>query len=92
MATATATVHWKNGLWAQDGGVEYPLVLAAVAFAVTAIGAGRYSLDNLFGIDWSSLTWAIVASLVGIAGGLAAVAIAHVSHDHETHGAQPHAA
>jgi putative oxidoreductase len=91
MATATATVHWKNGVWVQDGGFEFPLVLAAVAFAVAAIGPGSVSLDNLFGIDWASLTWAVIATVAGVVGGLASVAVARTSH-HRTHGAQPHAA
>jgi putative oxidoreductase len=91
MATAIATVHWKNGVWAQNGGIEYPLVLAAVAFTITAIGPGLVSLDNLFGIDWASLAWAIGATVVGVAGGLLALAVAHSSHQHHSHGAEPHA-
>jgi len=91
MAVAIATVHWKNGVWASDGGFEFPLVMAAVAFAVTATGAGRYSLDELFGIDWASLNWAIAATVVGVVGALVSVAIARII-SHRTHGAQPHAA
>ena len=91
MATAIVAVHWKNGVWASDGGFEFPLVMAAVAFAVTAVGAGRYSLDNAFGVEWASLKWAVAATVVGIVGGLLAVAIARIV-SHRTHGAQPHAA
>lgn len=90
MATAIATVHWKNGLWASDGGFEFPLVMAAVAFAVTAIGAGRWSLDNLFGVDWASLKWAIGATVVGVVAAVVSVALARLRH--RSHGAQPHAA
>lgn len=90
IATAIAAVHWKNGVWAADGGFEFPLVMVAVAFAVTAIGAGRYSLDNLFGIVWASLTWAIAATVVGVLGGLVAVALPRITH--RTHGTQPHTA
>jgi putative oxidoreductase len=90
MATAIAIVHWKNGVWAADGGFEFPLVLGAVAFAVTAIGAGRYSLDNVFGIDWASLTWAIGATVVGVIAALVAVALARITH--RTHDTQPHTA
>ena len=90
MATAIAVVHWKNGVWAADGGFEFPLVLATVAFAVTAIGAGRYSLDSLFGIGWASLAWAIGATVVGAVGALVAVALARIAH--RAHGAQPHTA
>jgi putative oxidoreductase len=91
MATAFATVHWKNGVWVQDGGFEYPLVLAAVAFAVAAIGPGSISLDDAFDIEWASLEWALVATGVGVVGALAALALARLSH-RRTHGAQPHAA
>lgn len=91
MATAIATVHWKHGVWASDGGFEFPLVMGAVTFAVTAIGAGRYSLDNAFGVNWASLKWAVGATVAGAVGGLVSVAIARVI-SHRTHGAQPHAA
>jgi putative oxidoreductase len=73
MVTAIAAVHWQKGLWNQDGGIEFPLVLATVAFAVAAIGAGRYSLDTAFGIDWHGLWWALGAVGVGAIGGLASM-------------------
>jgi putative oxidoreductase len=47
MLVAIFTVHAKNGLMAQDGGFEYPLILAAVAIYFVARGAGPYSLDHL---------------------------------------------
>jgi putative oxidoreductase len=90
MAAATATVHWKNGVWSSDGGFEFPLVMAAAAFAVTAIGAGRYSLDRVFGIDWASIGWAVAATVVGVVGALAAVTLSRVAH--RTRGAQPYTA
>jgi hypothetical protein len=65
-------------------------VLAAVVFAVTAIGAGRYSLDNLFGVEWASFTWAIGAAVVGVLGGLVAATLPRITH--RTHGTQPHTA
>ncbi|HZO49918.1 MAG TPA: DoxX family protein [Gaiellaceae bacterium] len=71
MATAIATVHWKNGVWAQDGGFEFPLVMATVAFAVAAIGAGSISLDHAFGVSWHGLGWAIAATVIGAAAGIA---------------------
>jgi putative oxidoreductase len=79
MATAIAAVHWKNGVWAQDGGFEFPLVMAAVAFAVATIGPGSVSLDNAFGIDWAGLKWAIGAVAVGAAGGLATLAVGRLT-------------
>jgi putative oxidoreductase len=73
MVSAIAAVHWRKGLWNQNGGIEYPLVLGTVAFAVAAIGAGRYSLDAAFGIDWNGLWWALGAVGVGALGGLASL-------------------
>jgi putative oxidoreductase len=72
MATAIVVVHWKHGVWAYNGGFEFPLVMATVAFAIAAVGAGSISLDNVFGIDWHGLVWASGAVIVGAAGGLAA--------------------
>jgi putative oxidoreductase len=39
-------VHWKNGLMAQ-GGYQFPLALAAIAFALIFLGAGPFSLDSI---------------------------------------------
>ena len=71
MATAIAAVHWRKGIWNQDGGLEFPLVMATVPFAVAAIGPGRYSLDRALGVDWHGLWWAFGAVGLGTVGGLA---------------------
>ena len=88
MATAIAVVHWKNGVWAQNGGFEFPLVMAAVSFAVAAIGAGSISLDNAFGIDWHGLGWARgavgIGALVGLTVSLVRIQLQRhrVAHTH----------
>lgn len=46
MAVAIWKVHWKNGLLGQ-GGYEFPLALAAMAFALIFLGAGPISLDSI---------------------------------------------
>ena len=46
MAVAIWKVHWKNGLLGQ-GGYEFPLALAAIAFALIFLGAGPISLDSI---------------------------------------------
>lgn len=51
MLNAIWTVHWKNGFFNGNGGVEFPLVLLTTAVAVAAIGPGRYSLDRAFHWD-----------------------------------------
>jgi len=50
MLVAIVRVNWVNGLWNANGGVEWPLVLATVAFVVGLTGPGTYSLDQALGI------------------------------------------
>ena len=50
MFVAITKVHWKNGLRGQ-GGYEFPLALAALAFALIFFGAGPISLDALIWKD-----------------------------------------
>ncbi|PCN49722.1 hypothetical protein Csp2054_01955 [Curtobacterium sp. 'Ferrero'] len=45
MVVAGLLAHVSAGFFAQGGGVEYVLVLAAAALAVTLTGPGRFSLD-----------------------------------------------
>jgi putative oxidoreductase len=62
MTTAIEKVHLQKGIWAQDGGFEYPAVLIAAAFAVVA--------------EEESLRWALAELAVGVAGGLAVAKLA----------------
>ena len=49
MSVAIAKIHWKNGLTGQ-GGYQFPIALATLAFALIFFGAGPISLDAvLFG-------------------------------------------
>lgn len=45
MVVAIVKVHLPHGLMAQDGGFEYPLVLAGVAAFLLIHGPGPYSID-----------------------------------------------
>ena len=67
MLTAIATAHWTKGFFNQDGGYEFPLLMAATALAVTFTGRGGHSLDRLF--DWTLAgdEWGIAALAVGVA-------------------------
>ena len=47
MLVAVGWVHLKNGLFAANGGFEYPLILLMCALWFMAAGAGPYSLDAL---------------------------------------------
>ncbi len=44
MAVATVKVHWKNGLTGQ-GGYEFPLTLATIAFALMCYGGGPFGFN-----------------------------------------------
>jgi putative oxidoreductase len=48
MAVAIAKVHWRHGLTGQ-GGYEFPLSVAAIAFALVFFGAGPIALDSIRG-------------------------------------------
>src|SRR5215212_7063565 len=74
MTVAIATVHWSKGVWTTEGGYEYNAVLMAVAFAVTAVGPGNWSLDHELGFDIAGAGWALAALAAGIVGGFAMLA------------------
>ena len=47
MIVAILTVHVGHGLFAKDGGYEYPLTLLLVSLFFTFNGAGPFSMDAL---------------------------------------------
>src|SRR6478735_454887 len=61
MGVAIASVHWKNGFFAGNGGYEFNLALIAAATAVAATGPGRFSIDRALGLDdnWSGVWWGV---------------------------------
>ena len=76
MLVAALTVHWTHGLFAQNNGVEVPLLYATVGIALAFTGYGAYSLDAALGLDtfWTpGLTIAVLA--LGAIGGIVNVAI-----------------
>jgi len=56
LVVVTIVAHWAQGFWAGGGkvGWEFPVSLAAGAFAVALVGNGGWSLDALLGIDYPS--------------------------------------
>jgi putative oxidoreductase len=74
MTAAVITVHGTKGIWSTNGGYEYNLVLSAVAFALAGVGAGAWSIDHALSLSMHGVLWAVGALVVGIAGGLGAVA------------------
>lgn len=53
MIVAIVKVHWKHGLLGA-GGYEFPLALAAIAFALLLFGGGSISIDAIRGGRGSS--------------------------------------
>jgi putative oxidoreductase len=88
MVAAIITVHLRNGVWVTENGVEYPLVLIAAAFAVTAVGAGDWSLDGVLDLDVAGAGWALGALGLGLLGGIGAVLSSRLQGARQSH-AQP---
>jgi putative oxidoreductase len=48
LSVAIGKVHWKNGFMG-NGGYEFPLAVATIAFALIFLGAGPIALDGIRG-------------------------------------------
>jgi putative oxidoreductase len=72
MTVAILTVHAPKGWQNAEGGYEYNAVLATVAFALAAAGAGGWSIDHAIGFDGGE-GWGIAALAAGVLGGLGAL-------------------
>jgi putative oxidoreductase len=69
-----SSVHWKNGLWGQNGGFELALFYAVTAVALAFSGPGDYSLDNVVGLDhFNGSGWGVLAAALGLASGFVVV-------------------
>ena len=74
MIVAAVSVHLKNGLFAQNGGIELALLYSTAAIAFALTGFGAFSLDAALGIAtiwspaviWSALAIGIAAALVNL--------------------------
>lgn len=69
MLVAIVTVHLSKGFFAQNGGYEYALVLAAAALTLAFTGPGSFSIDALIGLGRSGVLWGVAALLAGLVGG-----------------------
>ncbi|MFE3514514.1 DoxX family protein [Streptomyces sp. NPDC059166] len=75
--TVAATVKWGNGLWVQNDGYEYPLVLIGAAVALAATGPGEWSVDAAIGLTPFPLWWTAVVLAAGAGSGLLARLVLH---------------
>lgn len=83
MLAAILKVHRGNGLWITDNGFEYNLVLLAVLFAVTAAGAGDWSLDGMLGLELAGPGWALAQLAAAVVGVGLALGFERLSHDRD---------
>ena len=70
MVTAWITAHAGKPIWTTAGGAELPVLYMSAASTVALIGPGRYSLDELLGIELP--TPMVVAVGASVVGGIAA--------------------
>lgn len=75
--TVALTVKWRHGLWVQNDGYEYPLVLIGTAAALAATGPGAWSLDAVLGLTPYPLWWAASALVAGLGSGLLTRLVLH---------------
>lgn len=74
------TVHVDKGFFAQAGGYEYPLILAAAVVALAFTGPGAISLDATLGLSFAGEKWGFIAVALGLAGALPPLAIRALRH------------
>jgi putative oxidoreductase len=74
MIVAAATVHWQHGVFAQNNGIEVPLLYGVAALTLALTGYGAFSLDAALALTWSEpVIWTALA--LGVIGGFANLAI-----------------
>jgi|ERR1051326_588326 putative oxidoreductase len=74
MIVAAGSVHWSHGLFAQNNGIEVPLLYGAGAIALGLTGFGRLSVDSLIGLTATPVIASAVLAL-GAIGGFANLAL-----------------
>ena len=75
MVVAAVSVHLPNGLFAQNNGIELPLVYGIVAAGIALTGPGAFSADAVLGLTalwtpavvWASLALAVIGGLGNLA-------------------------
>ncbi len=79
MLVAIITTHWKIGffIFRKGEGWEYCASIAVVALAVATTGAGRWSLDSAWNIEFHEWWGTAIAAGLGVGGALMQVAISY---------------
>ena len=88
MTTAILTAHARNGIWSTEGGFEFPLLLLALSFVITALGAGSYSFNHwldvsnwagIHGWEMSNVARAGIVLAIGVGAGILTVVASWVA-------------
>lgn len=74
MTVAIVSVHIEKGFFSTNGGYEFPLLNALVAFGLVFIGPGPLSFDAVLGLNLAGPEWAGVALGIGLLGAAAPLA------------------
>jgi len=77
--TVAITVKWHNGLWVQNDGYEYPLILVVLAATLALTGPGRWSADHLLGLTPWPVWLSVTTVALGLGSGLLTRLILHRS-------------
>ncbi|MGP8297184.1 DoxX family protein [Streptomyces inhibens] len=75
--TVAGTVKWPKGMWVQNDGYEYPMVLVVISAALSLTGPGRWSLDHVLGITPWPVWVALAAIVIGPTSGLLTRLVLH---------------
>ena len=84
MIVAIVKVHWPKGVWNTNGGFEFPLTMATVAFVVGLTGPGFYSLDRILGVRLPEPATYVVALVVMLIAVVVGLVMSSVRHAHRT--------
>lgn len=76
MGVAMLVVHWRNGFFVANNGIEHPLLYATAVLAFAFTGFRQYSLDAVLGLaGLASPALAAGAVIVGVLGSLATLVL-----------------
>jgi putative oxidoreductase len=67
LVIVTLVAHWPKGFWAHQGGIEFPALLAAGAFALALVGFGGWTVDAALRLSYPD--WLLPAWLILLVGG-----------------------
>ncbi len=73
MLMAIIKVHWQNGIWVTNNGMEYALVSLIVAAVLGLAGPGAYALDTALNLVYPMPLTFIVALVLVILGVVAGI-------------------